>query len=276
MLLGASLCGCEPARANSSRPPAEAHSPARRQPIPADLQQLVKDASEIGRELYVLDHVAAVGTDVMLEHVPEPARANLGGYLPFREATPQGTPSNSFLDLFFTRDTPPRVLCDIRVAPGAPPSFQSYDPPKAAPPGLEILVHARQAALAALPAGSQSINPLVVPGPAGKIAVYLLAATTVPNVAVFGRHYRALVSADGARVETMTPLSKGVLEMPLHAPNGSTLTALFVTHLVTDYPLETHVFTSLLTRLPVYVSTKRGLWLVDGDDIGYLGAVSEK
>jgi hypothetical protein len=31
------------------------------------------------------------------------------------------------------------------------------------------------------------------------------------------------------------------------------------------------VFTSLLMRLPIYVATKRGLWLVDGDKVSFLG-----
>jgi hypothetical protein len=50
--------------------------------------------------------------------------------------------------------------------------------------------------------------------------------------------------------------------------------ALTITHLVTDYPLETHVFTSLLVRLPVYVLTSRGTWRVNGDQIAFLGASS--
>ena len=36
-------------------------------------------------------------------------------------------------------------------------------------------------------------------------------------------------------------------------------------------PLETHVFVSLLTGLPVYVVTRAGNWRVKGDRISFLG-----
>ena len=43
-----------------------------------------------------------------------------------------------------------------------------------------------------------------------------------------------------------------------------------VTHLVTDWPLETHVFVSLQWHLPVYVGTRRGIWRVNGDKIALI------
>ena len=39
----------------------------------------------------------------------------------------------------------------------------------------------------------------------------------------------------------------------------------------TDYPLETHVFASLSAKLPVYVATARGDWVVEGTKISFLG-----
>ena len=44
-----------------------------------------------------------------------------------------------------------------------------------------------------------------------------------------------------------------------------------VTHNITDAPLETHVFASLLHRVPVLVLTRRGTWRVDGARIAFLG-----
>ncbi|MDX2050939.1 MAG: hypothetical protein SFV15_01020 [Polyangiaceae bacterium] len=43
-----------------------------------------------------------------------------------------------------------------------------------------------------------------------------------------------------------------------------------VTQVVTDFPLETHVFTSLLTKKLLYVGTRRGIWRVDGERISLL------
>jgi len=71
------------------------------------------------------------------------------------------------------------------------------------------------------------------------------------------------------RVKSVTPLSKTELELSAQSVNG-TPAALTVTHLVTDYPLETHVFASMSSRLPLYVGTSRGTWLVDYDSIQLL------
>ena len=86
---------------------------------------------------------------------------------------------------------------------------------------------------------------------------------------VFGQHFRALVPRTGSGDTYMMPLSSSVLEVPTTRPDGDTA-ALMVTHLVTDYPMETHVFNSLLSRQPLYVGTRRGIWCVDGDKISLI------
>ena len=93
--------------------------------------------------------------------------------------------------------------------------------------------------------------------------VELLAGTTKPDTVVLGKHYRVIVSPDGRRVEQIIPLSKGILEFT----KGAGAVALTVSHIVTDYPLETHVFASMLNHVPIYVGTERGVWLVNGDSI---------
>ena len=79
-----------------------------------------------------------------------------------------------------------------------------------------------------------------------------------------------LIPEEGGPPSYVMPLSKSILELPTNASKGSTLAAMFVTHLLTDWPLETHVFVSLLTRKPVYVGTKVGIWCVDGDKIRFI------
>lgn len=63
------------------------------------------------------------------------------------------------------------------------------------------------------------------------------------------------------------PVKGRVGVLPTKPSKGGTVEAMFVTHLVTDWPLETHVFVSLLTHKQVYVGTKVGIWRVDGDRI---------
>ncbi|MBN2319960.1 MAG: hypothetical protein JXR49_12815 [Acidobacteria bacterium] len=223
--------------------------------------------------IYLLDKVAALATDSLLEHVSDPKNTGVAGYLPFREGTEDGKPKDSYLVSFFTSDIPPRIAYEVRVAADTPPAFKAYDPPKEAVPGFQLFVRARQLAITEIPELVQPINPLVIPAEAyGEkgILVYLLAGSNKPNVAIFGKHYRVLVSMDGSRIKYMKPLSKGIIEASTLGPNGEKPRALGISHLVTDYPLETHVFNSLLTGLPVYVITSRGVWCVDGDKIRFI------
>ncbi len=270
ILLSANLISASFVCAQSSEEPAAA---LKELPIPVELKDEITRISEVGKMIYVLDKAAAIATDSLLEHVADPKKAGVAGYLPFLEGTEDGTPKDSYLVSFFTSDTPPRIAYEVRVAFNKPPAFNAYNPPKEAVPGFELFVRARQLAVAEIPELMQPINPLIIPAEAyGEkgILVYLLAGSSKPDVAIFGKHYRALVSMDGRRIEYMKPLSKGILETPTRGPNGEKPKALVVSHLVTDYPLETHVFTSLLLGLPVYVITNRGIWCVDGDKIRFV------
>jgi hypothetical protein len=239
-------------------------------PIPTDLHDQIRRSCGIGRQLYVLDKAAAIGTDVLLEKVKDSQRQGLAGYLPFQEADDDGKLKRSFVVTFFTTDNPPRIAHEIRVAPQRQPTLQSYDPPKMASASFAALVRARQMAIAAMPPTDQPINPLLVPGEANGekgVLVYLLAGTTKADLAVFGRHFRSLVPLTGISVTYMMPLSNTALELPTRGPDGQEPAALIVSQVVTDFPLETHVFTSLLIKKVVYVGTRRGVWRVDGDKI---------
>jgi len=178
---------------------------------------------------------------------------------------------------FFTNDDPVKIAYRIRVfiRPGRQSEFEAFNPPQPTPSGLALLIKARQAAIKAVPDIVQPLNPELFPGEIDNehgILVYLLAGTTQSNVVVFGRHYRVLVGEDGSTIKYVRPLSKSVFEMPTVLPSGKKPDALFVTHLVTEWPLETHVFASLLHKLPIYVATSRGNWRVDADKITFLGS----
>ena len=111
-----------------------------------------------------------------------------------------------------------------------------------------------------MPAGDLSYAP-------GDILVELLAGTTEPGTVVLGKHFRVIVSADGRRVESVMPLSKDAVVLKTRDAEGKKVVAMYAIHLLTDYPLETHVFASLAAKLPLYLRTSRGTWLVDGGSI---------
>jgi len=266
----AALIGCA---STPAAPPAAGKSEAVTSdlPIPSDLARAVERAEGVGRQLYVLDKVSAIGTDVLQDQVPRYKDRGLRGYVTFQDATEKGEPQTSFTVSFYTGDAVPGIAFQIHVAPDVRPRLEVIDPPRPATPTMQELMRARQTALEALPQIVQPINPVIVPGPLGKeVLVYLLAGTNRPGIAVFGRHHLARVSPDGRKLLKLEPLSKSILELPLTAPDGGKLEALMVSHIVSEAPIETHVFASLLHKLPVYVATSRGLWRVDGDRIAFI------
>lgn len=246
-------------------------------PLPPEAQQPVARALGIGRLLFEYDKVAAEGTDVMLAATDAADRANTGGYLVLRG-------EQRWSVVFFTKDEDPRISARITVEPGKPSVFQRVRPAEPASEAERIAIRARQAAIAAVPRIVQRLNPVVFTGAdavevrrlAGeidgapsdeKVIVYLLAASARPNVAVLGRHYRAVARTDGT-IEKIEPMSKTALEIPGPPPGvKSGGVFMFVTHVLGDWPTEAHVFASLLYRQSVFVITSRGNFHVEGDRI---------
>jgi hypothetical protein len=232
--------------------------------VPADLRIAIDHAQRLGRVLVAFDSAAAFATDVV--------RSNQGldgviGYL----VHPR--PRGALEVVFFVSAEPPLIGRRVLLSSGEKPVYERRDPAEQAPPELAALFRARQLVLASLTNIEQPLNPVVFPGIAVEeqgIVVYLLAGTTRKDTVVLGKHHRARTSTDGKQVLALEALSKAPIELPLHANvPGATSAGIVVTHLVTDYPLETHVFASLLHRVPVYVKTARGIWKVNGDRISF-------
>jgi hypothetical protein len=238
------------------------------QPIPADLRIHIERAESIGISIFLADQASALGTDALNEHVASPK--GLGGYV----TMPEGE-KLAYEVAFFTDEKLPRIAYRIHVSlrSGAKPTFDALQPPQRATDMELSLIRAREAALAAVPEITQPLNPVIVPGEfIGEegLLVYLLAGTTEPHVSVIGKHFRVLVSEDGRTVKRFEPLSKVAMEFRWEP--GATPKQINMSHILHDYPLETHVFASLLYRIPVGVLTARGLWLVERDHIFFLGA----
>jgi hypothetical protein len=170
----------------------------------------------------------------------------------------------------------------VPIEAGASPVVEDVSPPAPPSPEIATLIRARQTAIAMLRNPTQPINPVVLPartiGEDG-ILVYLIAGTKRPDVAVLGLHHRVLVSSDGETVLRFEALSKGPNEVSLASPGlppGAKLVELATSRSVTNYPLETHVFASLLYKLPLSLVTPIGLWRVDGQHITYEGPVPQQ
>jgi hypothetical protein len=271
LLLAVTLPGC----GGSGQPKTGGTSDTQALPIPKDLEGDIERSITIGRALYLQDKASAIGTDVLLSKIPEAEKQTLGGYVTLQDAGDDGKPTSWWSVYFFTRDEPPRVAHRVHVPMerGNQPRDDAFLPPEDAPPGLAFLIRARQTAISVVHPTEQPMNPALVPGAAAGedgVLVYLLAGTTRPRTAVLGKHYRVLVSSDGKTVQYVKPLSKSILELPIANPSGDRPEALAVTHLVSDYPLETHVLASLQHDLPIYVATRRGIWAVNRDSVRFV------
>jgi hypothetical protein len=118
---------------------------------------------------------------------------------------------------------------------------------------------AKQTATAALKGKLYDIHYdyVVLDDPDGSgFLVYALCAINDPNKVVLAGHFRVAVSADGEKVEQVDSLSRSLLVIDRRdTPSGTHLVAMTMAQLVSSKPLETLIYTSNLTRLPVYVAT---------------------
>ena len=90
--------------------------------------------------------------------------------------------------------------------------------------------------------------------------VYWLAATTDPDLLVMGPHFRFLVSEDGRRVRRGGMLTRTMVvdTAPEDLPEGAQLSTYLVTHGLDDLPAETHIWATMLYRVPITVVTRSG------------------
>ena len=241
-------------------------------PIPNELQEKINLSEKLGAELYINDKMAIIGTDLMLEKLSNSQKADICGYIVYREDNGQGQPTGYWWVEFFVDKSEPKVGYLVQITPPrtsgrATTEFKEVTPPKKPSDGELVFYRAVRTALAAIPdRPNQSANPVILPGAwiaEDGILVYLLAATKKDNTVVFGKHYRVLVSMDGRSAKKVEPLTKTALESPIAPATSEGATPfLYVTHLLGDYPLETHVFISLLHHRALYVNTEKYIWRV--------------
>lgn len=118
-----------------------------------------------------------------------------------------------------------------------------------------------------------TINNVVLATEDGKgWLVYLLGATTQPDVAIIGRHLRIQTDSSGKHVEsndssTMQCLAINNRSADAVAASGSKWMGSIVSHLVSQVPWETHVFQSLTWSMPIFVITHHAVWHVQGGRI---------
>ena len=115
----------------------------------------------------------------------------------------------------------------------------------------------------------------VLGGPgAGLIAVYLVPLAQAADAVPLGGFHRITVDAASGRVvhrAAMTQTCRNLSLRPAEAtPDDARVRSLFVTHALTPYPLESHVYTSLTSAVDLVVSTPTATWRVSEGRISAL------
>ncbi|MBN8528351.1 MAG: hypothetical protein J0M36_03850 [Caulobacterales bacterium] len=216
----------------------------------------------MGREIYRQDRAAWLATDALLAALSQAELADVRGWI----VVPTST--GDLVRFLAADDAGVRARWDIIVG------VDSAGPVVAAPsPDLSAdeigRWTARQTAIAnmsSLRCGPK-MNSVVARDPdSDGWIVWLLTATTESGVIPLGGHQRFRISADGRTVLSRENLSVGCLNMqpPAEADEGAIV---FVTHLVSDGPVETHIFLSIQNQIPIAVGVKDRVFIVLGDQI---------
>jgi hypothetical protein len=95
--------------------------------------------------------------------------------------------------------------------------------------------------------------------------VYALGATNNPYKVVIAGHFRVTVSASGEKAERIDALSRG-----LSISNNTPKTAgMYMAQIVSTKPIETLIYTSNLTKLPIAVATPPNgeVWFIENGGI---------
>ena len=211
---------------------------------------------QLGLEIYLKDIAAHRATDAVVDRA-----GTLPGEIAGWITLSSGTRSRV---LFVNAEAKAVYSAELDVSTTHAPVVTKLSPPVPLDPGASSMWAARQAALSAdFRMCSDRYNTVVLEQPGATPPawfVYLLAATTEPDVVMLGGHHRFSVSEDGTEILEHLPLTNSCVRS---GGTGIEAAALAVTHVITDEPIESHVYLSLLHGLPLYVGTDGAVWAVE-------------
>jgi tetratricopeptide (TPR) repeat protein len=250
------------------------------QPLSKEQLEAVKRAEVIGRAIYDQDIVSARATDALMAKLDLKKDKGPGGWITVQK-------DSKWLVRFLTKQGENHFAAyDISFWSPKGPTVVRKDPPEKLGEMETQMVLARDAAISAMPYScSKSYNPVILPGEMEDFdgwLVYLLAATAECDKMVVGGHFRVHVSRDGKKVWKVEPLSKSCLTVDLaELKRKEDVVYVGVTQLITDTPIETHVFLSLLHKTPFLktpfrVKTKAGVWQVSNGLVRFLSLLPKE
>lgn len=238
--------------------------------LPEHVRKTVRDAEKLGQAIWRFDTAAARASDALTGSLPDKRLPDKTfGWVVTDDGADGGALHVHFLG---ESGADLEVLYRVRIGgESAPPVVEIMDPPIALAPHVRGPATAlRTAREAQVPRVDAPYNEVVLPAElVGQVGwlVYALAATTNAEEMLVGGHARIQVSADGTTVEEVFPFTR----TDLRAPAGPAVATTTLTHIVSETPLEHHVFLCLLYKQYLRVLTELGAWDVEHGRIVYCG-----
>ena len=229
----------------------------------AEIRKFDKATIEkLGVAIFDQDSRAATATDLLFEKNGDAAKDVLRGWIT------EGDAKKMLVRFIREKDGKPEAYYDVNFDGEKKPTISEPENRKLSDKQVAQLRARLRAMKNITRPASKSYNTVTLPDPEGKgFLVYALAATTEANAVMVGGHYRFTISGDGEKLERSDELFKSFMVLstrPKELPPETKLEALTMTTAVSDLPLETHVYLSLLHRMPFYVRTLDGhVWKVD-------------
>ena len=243
----------------------------------ADYGEAVAQAERLGQALYQKDRAAWVATDELQR------RGVLAGEQRVRGWVTEEVHGIFRVNFMGGSLEAPLVYYQVDIGQGrvVQDSFLTFKDGATPSPQAVSMWKARTTALAGsnvpcegnyntvvLPSGGDAVRP-------NGYYVYLLWATTDPQVMNIGGHLRVETTPDGARVLATKSFSNSCFAMQKQSedvPPGTTVAALVVTHVLAPTPEENHVFVSMAHNQKLIVGTEENhtLWAVNDGRIAFL------
>ncbi len=238
----------------------------------------IAESMERGRRLFAYDQTAWHTTDALLRFLPSDRMPQSGGWVVEADG---GALQVTYFEM--DADTP-YLLAKVKFEDGraAEPEIAAQGNREALPESTRRLISARNAAITAAeeePIGrctGAPINTVVLPPDEhGLISVYFLTPQTENGSFPAGGHHRFDIASDGAVVFSRA-FTNSCVSLELQ-PEGQDqpVVGFGLTHLLDPYPVETHVFLSLVSNVMIGVATMENgtMWIVENGEITERGPI---
>lgn len=226
----------------------------------------IKTIEELGAEIYQRDKYAAKATDILFEEIGGPEKLKeeqVNGWI-------VGKKFNKYYVRFIKQtEEGPSPVYDVKFSDSGEGTVKKA---KGKLTTEELAkYHARTLAIDSIPElASSRYNTVVLPDVDGDgFLVYALAASTNPDLVYIGGHYRMTVSEDGKKIERIDRLYNSCLVLKKSdVPKGSNVVGMMATHVVSNTPVETHVFACLSHKQTLIIGTlDKKNWLIENGKI---------